>query len=106
VTEYAYFGLDEKPVLHKKGYTRRALVYDERGNVIEEAYYGVNGNPVANEDGDVKITKTWHPNGEMATKSWSSLTKDGRVYVNQMQKYDEKGKKVEMISFDENGTPR
>ena len=44
--EEAYFGLDGKPCLHKKGYHRWTARYNERGNSIETTYFGLDGKKV------------------------------------------------------------
>ena len=49
--ETAWFGVDGKPVLLKKGYAIRKRRYNDGGQVVEEAYFGTEGAPVSSEDG-------------------------------------------------------
>ena len=41
--ETAFFSVDDKPCLHKDGYAKVTVKYDERGNCEEQSYFGAEG---------------------------------------------------------------
>jgi pSer/pThr/pTyr-binding forkhead associated (FHA) protein len=61
-TEWAYFGLEGRPVPHKDGFAKATAKYDERGNNTEVAYFGPDDKPVLHKDGYAKVTWTHDAN--------------------------------------------
>ena len=45
--EYAYYGVDGAPVLHRTGgAAREGQTYDERGNILSRLFFGIDGKPI------------------------------------------------------------
>ena len=81
VTEYEYqggintaeasFDANHEPALNIYGYHRVEKLYNEMGLETEERYYGTDGKtPVCRREGFASMTSAYHPNGDLASRSF------------------------------------
>ena len=105
-----YFGADDKPVLNKTGMSRASAVFDERGNITEEAYFGVDGRPVLRSDfGVARTTYRYDERGHEIEQVYFEI--DGKPTPNKnglsriTAVYDERGNEVEDAYFGIDGKP-
>jgi hypothetical protein len=51
-----------------KGVYQTTYEYNEQGKVVLEQYFDAQGQPMKNNDGFVKVVRTWNEDGSLASE--------------------------------------
>ena len=105
----AYRDRHNNLILGNYGYAKFTRVYDNRGNITEEAAFGVDGKPVLHKEGYAKITRVYDDRGNITEVAYFGL--DGKPvsqrdgYAKFTQVYDDRGNVTEQALFGVDGRP-
>ena len=101
-----FFGVNEEPRPHEHGFAAWTATHDAMGRQTTSRHFDTEGRPVLCHENDAGWDAEYDESGKLTGKTWFGIDADGKLFPNQVLRYDARDNVTSKRHLGSDGKPQ